>query len=67
MIDQVQGFVSQTAALVDTTPTVGKDVAIDLVKKRWNHTLDSSRLAFDLKESELQILRSVRNLENSFS
>ncbi|XP_067931751.1 virulence metalloprotease-like isoform X1 [Watersipora subatra] len=57
-IQQVQGFVSQTATLVDTNPIVDERTAFDSVKKKWNHSLSESLLTFDMKQAVLQILTS---------
>ena len=59
MIERVQGFVSHTASLVDTTPVVDERTALDIVQKRWNHSLNSASLQFDMDEPQLQILRAV--------
>ena len=62
MINRVQGFISQTASLVDTEPTVDADVALNLLKEHWNHSLQStSLLQFRDDPAELQILQGVRS------
>ena len=59
MINRVQGFVSQTVSLVDTTPTVNKRTAFDIIKKVWNHKDSESSLDIAVKRPELQILQGV--------
>ena len=58
-IQRVQGFVSQTVSLVDTTPIVEKQAAIEIIVNKWKHSQVDRGLVFKVKEPRLEILQSV--------
>ena len=58
-IQRVQGFVSQTVSLVDTTPIVEKQAAVNKLTKKWKHSQGDRSLVFKVKEPQLEILQSV--------
>ena len=58
-IDKVQGFISQTASLVDTTPTVDEQTALNVLTKEWKHSQKDSSLEIRPRKAQLLILRAV--------
>ena len=57
VIQEVQGFISQTVDLVNTSPTVDEHVELEILKKEWNHT--GPDLEFNVQKPNLQILQTV--------
>lgn len=64
VIQQVQGFVSSTASLVDTNPVVDERTAVKLLQAEWNHTKTDSKLVFNVETPQLEILQGVRHTES---
>ena len=62
MIERVQGFVSASASLVDTTPNIDNQTALNILKKRWKHDVDTDMLIFRIDEPKLMIVQGVSRL-----